>query len=86
MGFKTKILPKILDEIDKADKNGTLKWHEADDALFLTNAIQKCFQINDADSAIGLYNILMRGSNRQFFTNNLDETRFLYEFIFKYLL
>ena len=67
MGFKTKILPKILDEIDKADKNGTLKWHEADDALFLTKAIQK-------------------GSNRQFFTNNLDETRFLYEFIFKYLL
>ena len=78
MGINTNILAQVLTEIDKADKNGTLRWQEEDDVDFFPTAINKCFINNDSKTAITLYNILMRGSNRQFFTNNMDENRFLY--------
>ncbi len=78
MGKNTNILPQLITEIDKADKNGTLRWQEEEDVEFFPTAINKCFINNDSKTAITLYNILMRGSNRQFFTNNMDENRFLY--------
>ena len=78
MGINTNILPQVLTEIDKADKNGTLRWQEEDDVDFFQTAINKCFLNSDSKKAMTLYNILMRGSNRQYFTNYMDENRFLY--------
>ncbi len=77
IGKATNILPQVIQEIEKMWETGNLKWRDVEDSDFFLNAINKAFLFDDFDSAKELYKIVMKGSNRQFFTDNMSESRFL---------
>lgn len=75
-GKDTVLLPQIINEVERLNINKEIQVFDENDGDFFFIAMNRCANLDDMDLAKRLHSIVLTGSNRQLFTNNLVETKY----------